>query len=243
MSHAVPCADRAERRVGARLSRDQDVVDFVAAPPQSGRQPAGLHFYASAPSSRTHYSAAKSARPIQRLTESPWCSISLSMASGVTNVSSQAGDSMTHGNGLPLALFSWGVAFGLKRRRRHAALTSHGISPAARRARANAEAGGCGPAAAMVDLLPAAGNPHICSGKTLVSGLRAVPLPSSGHTPLAVRLTVGDPHLLARFWPENWQALRACRPGNPHVPQEIRAGYQNNITSECCGGDSRLVCN
>ena len=54
-------------------------------------------------------------------------------------------DSMTHGNGLPLALFSWGVAFGLKRRRRHAALTSHGISPAARRARANAEARGCGP--------------------------------------------------------------------------------------------------
>ena len=58
------------------------------------------------------------------------------------------------------------------------------------------------PAAAMVDLLPAAGNPHICSGKTLASGLRAVPLPSSGRTPLAVRLTVGDPRLLARFWPE-----------------------------------------
>jgi hypothetical protein len=35
--------------------------------------------------------------------------------------------------------------FDLKRRRGHAALTSHGISPAARRARANAEARGCGP--------------------------------------------------------------------------------------------------
>jgi hypothetical protein len=41
-------------------------------------------------------------------------------------------DSMTHGNGLPLALFSWGVAFGLERRCRHAALTSHGISSAGR---------------------------------------------------------------------------------------------------------------
>ena len=59
------------------------------------------------------------------------------------------------------------------------------------------------PAAAMVDLLPAADNPHICSGKSLVSGLRAVPLPSSGRTHLAVRLTVGDPRLLTRFWPEN----------------------------------------
>jgi len=49
---------------------------------------------------------------------------------------------MTHGNGLSLALsagascLTWsGVA----------ALTSHGISSAARRARANAEARGCGP--------------------------------------------------------------------------------------------------
>jgi hypothetical protein len=31
-------------------------------------------------------------------------------------------------NGLPSLLFSWGVAFDLKRRRRRAALTSHGIS-------------------------------------------------------------------------------------------------------------------
>jgi hypothetical protein len=52
---------------------------------------------------------------------------------------------MTRGTGLPLALFSWGVAFDLKRRRRHAALTSHGISSAARRARANAGARGCAP--------------------------------------------------------------------------------------------------
>jgi len=34
---------------------------------------------------------------------------------------------MAHGNGLPSLLFSW-VAFDLKRSRRHAALTSHGIS-------------------------------------------------------------------------------------------------------------------
>jgi len=55
----------------------------------------------------------------------------------------------------------------------------------------------------MVDLLQAADNPHICSGKSLVSGLRSVPpLPSSGRTHLAVQLTVGDPLLLTRFWPE-----------------------------------------
>ncbi len=54
-------------------------------------------------------------------------------------------DSMTYGNGLPLALFSWGVTCDLKQRRRHAALTSHGISSAARRARANAEARGLRP--------------------------------------------------------------------------------------------------
>ena len=54
-------------------------------------------------------------------------------------------DSMTHGNGLPSLLFSWGVALDLKGRRRHAALTGHGITSAARRARANAEARGGGP--------------------------------------------------------------------------------------------------
>ena len=47
-------------------------------------------------------------------------------------------------NGLPLALFSWGVAFDLKQRRRYAALASHGISSAARWARENAEARSCG---------------------------------------------------------------------------------------------------
>jgi hypothetical protein len=56
----------------------------------------------------------------------------------------------------PSLLFSWGVAFDLKRRRRHAALTSHGISSPARRACANAEARGGSPAAAMVGSLPAA---------------------------------------------------------------------------------------
>jgi hypothetical protein len=76
----------------------------------------------------------------------------------------------THGTGLSLALFGWGVAFDLKQRRHHAALTSHGISSAARRARTNAEARGGSPAAAMAGLLPAADNPRICSGKSLGSG-------------------------------------------------------------------------
>ena len=82
-----------------------------------------------------------------------------------------------------------GAAFALKRRRRHTALTSHGISSAARRARANAEPVATAPAAAMADLLPAADNPHICSGESPVSELHAVPLPSSGRTHLVVRLT------------------------------------------------------
>lgn len=71
------------------------------------------------------------------------------------------------------------------------------------------------PAAAMLDLLPAADNPHVCSGKSLVSGLRAAPLPSSGRTHLAVRLTVGDPRLLTRSWPENSKPRR-------HFYREIR---------------------
>ena len=58
------------------------------------------------------------------------------------------------------------------------------------------------PAAAMVDLLQAADNPHICSGKSLISGLRAVPLPSSGRTHLMVRLTGRCPRPLPRFRPE-----------------------------------------
>jgi hypothetical protein len=53
-----------------------------------------------------------------------------------------------------LALFSWGVTFDLKRRRRHAALTSHGISSAARRARANAGARGGGPGGSDGGLAP-----------------------------------------------------------------------------------------
>ena len=51
---------------------------------------------------------------------------------------------MTHGNGLPLTLFSWGIAFDLKQRRRHVALRSYGISSAARRTRANAQDRGYG---------------------------------------------------------------------------------------------------
>ena len=44
-----------------------------------------------------------------------------------------------------IALVVWGVVFDLKRRHRHAALTSHDISSAARRARSNADTRGGGP--------------------------------------------------------------------------------------------------
>ena len=39
-----------------------------------------------------------------------------------------------------IALFVWGIIFDLKRRRRHAVLTSHDVGAAARRAQANADA-------------------------------------------------------------------------------------------------------
>ena len=39
-----------------------------------------------------------------------------------------------------IALFVWAIIFDLKRRRRHAAPTSHDIGSAARRAQANADA-------------------------------------------------------------------------------------------------------
>jgi len=43
-----------------------------------------------------------------------------------------------------VALVVWGIIFDLKRRRRHAVLTSHDIGSAARRAQANADAGSGG---------------------------------------------------------------------------------------------------
>jgi hypothetical protein len=46
----------------------------------------------------------------------PVCSISPAMASGSHECQFRRCDSMTHGNGLSLALFSWGVVFDLKRR-------------------------------------------------------------------------------------------------------------------------------
>jgi hypothetical protein len=50
---------RPYRRVGARLSRAQGVVDCIAVPVYSpGGQSAGLHFYTSPLTSRIHYSAA-----------------------------------------------------------------------------------------------------------------------------------------------------------------------------------------
>jgi len=43
-----------------------------------------------------------------------------------------------------IALVIWGIVFDLKRRRRHAVLTSHDTGAAARRAQANADAGSGG---------------------------------------------------------------------------------------------------
>ena len=43
-----------------------------------------------------------------------------------------------------VALVVWGIIFDLRRRRRHAALTNHDIGSAARRARANSDAGSAG---------------------------------------------------------------------------------------------------
>ena len=43
-----------------------------------------------------------------------------------------------------IALVVWGIIFDLRRRRRHAALTSHDIGSAARRARANSDARSAG---------------------------------------------------------------------------------------------------
>ena len=69
---------------------------------------------------------------------------------------------------IPLgALVIYGVVFDLKRRRRHAALTSHDVSSAARLARANADArGGSGlggataASAGSAGLAPASDDPH-----------------------------------------------------------------------------------
>jgi hypothetical protein len=112
-------------------------------------------------------------------------------------------DSMRYRNGLPSLYSAGGVAFGLKRRRRHAALPSRGISPAVRQARASAETRGRGPSGS--DGKPAPGrwqSAHLF-GQIPGPGLRAVPLPSPGHTHLRVRLTVVDPRLLTRFCAEN----------------------------------------
>jgi hypothetical protein len=51
---------------------------------------------------------------------------------------------------VPLVVLAiWAVVFDLKRRRRRAALTSHDIDAAARRARANADTRGGGPGVAL----------------------------------------------------------------------------------------------
>jgi hypothetical protein len=43
-----------------------------------------------------------------------------------------------------IALVVWGIIFDLRRRRRHAVLTSHDIGSAARRAQANSDASSAG---------------------------------------------------------------------------------------------------
>jgi len=52
---------RADRRVGARLSRAPDVAGCVAIPSYSPADSESAGFYASPPTSRTHYSAAMGA--------------------------------------------------------------------------------------------------------------------------------------------------------------------------------------
>ena len=146
LSAAAAHNHRAERRLGARLFDAHYIVGGPAVVANgTAATDAPLHDHAYPLARRMRASAAKSARLIQRLTESLWCSISPAMASGSHECQFPGRASMTHRNSLPFALFSWGVAFALKRRRRHAALASHGITSAARRARANAEARGGGP--------------------------------------------------------------------------------------------------
>jgi hypothetical protein len=96
-------------------------------------------------------------------------------------------DSVTHGN-VAIAFVQLGAAFDMKRGRRHAALTSHGISPAARRARERGP-GAAPPAAAMAGSLPPMRIRTPVRVNSQVPGLCAVPLPNSGRTHLAVRLT------------------------------------------------------
>jgi hypothetical protein len=164
------------------------------------------------------------------------------MASGSHECQFPGCDSMTHANGLPLALFSRGVAFDLKRRRRHAAPHESRHQLGGTPARANAEAGGSGPAAAMANLLPAADDPHICSRISLVPELRAVPLLSSGRTHLAVQLTVADPasspvsglNMASSAGMSTWKS--AC-----HL--EMRAGCQRMITSRSFREAFRSICN
>lgn len=115
----------------------------------------------------------------------------------------------------------WGVAFDLKRPRRHAGPARTGGPGAA------------APAAATAGSLPAAENPYICSGKSLVSGLSAVPLP---HFRDALTWwcgrPAGAPRPLTRFWPEMasmpaWKS--ECLP-------EMRAGCQKMFTSRTLRG-------
>src|SRR5690348_11000218 len=69
--NTAPTTTRAarDRRVGARLSRAPDVAGCVAIPSYSPADSESAGFYASPPTSRTHYSAANCARAIGALSE------------------------------------------------------------------------------------------------------------------------------------------------------------------------------
>ena len=87
----------------------------------------------------------------------------------------------------PSLLFSWDVAFDLKRRRRHAALTSHGTSSAAR---ANAGARGGGPGGSDGGLAPGRWeSAHLFGQIPSLGAVCRAAAPSSGRTHLEVRLT------------------------------------------------------
>jgi hypothetical protein len=90
---------------------------------------------------------------------------------------------MTHGNGLPLAFVQLGVASDLKG---VAATPPHESRHqlGGRPGPPEREGRGGAPAAAMTGSLQVAKNPHICSDKSLVPGLCAVPPPQLGtHSP------------------------------------------------------------
>ena len=129
-------------------------------------------------------------------------------------------------------LFSRDVAFDLKCDCRHAALTSHGISSAAR---ANAGPRGGSPSGSD-------GGPAPCRRESVhlfgqIPGFEAVrraAAPSSGRTHLVVRLTGRCARPLTRFWPEmanmaTWKAEPGA--GGIRRPVAARAGDRTIVSA------------